>query len=115
MTFSDGMRRNDFISTESDSFTYCSGDKKDHFRERSSGSLQNVRHIPAFATNGSDTFLSRYYAGCSTFLPVFDSGFDTFESLHERSPFAFDCICYVAAKVRDGGGRRSFSMLWNSL
>ena len=42
-------------------------------------------------------------------MPVFDSGFDTFESLHERSPFAFDCICYVAAKVRDGGGMFSMS------
>lgn len=46
-----------------------------------------------------------YYAGCSTFLPVFDSNYDTYEALHERSPFAFDCICMVAAKVRDGGGQ----------
>ncbi|KAI5124176.1 hypothetical protein M0805_000982 [Coniferiporia weirii] len=45
-----------------------------------------------------------YYAGCSTFLPVFDSNYDTYESLHERSPFAFDAVCMVAAKVRDGGG-----------
>ncbi|EJD03687.1 uncharacterized protein FOMMEDRAFT_120845 [Fomitiporia mediterranea MF3/22] len=45
-----------------------------------------------------------YYAGCSTFLPVFDINYDTYESLHERSPFAFDAICMVAAKVRDGGG-----------
>ncbi|TDL28198.1 hypothetical protein BD410DRAFT_739738 [Rickenella mellea] len=45
-----------------------------------------------------------YYEGCSTFLPVFDVKYDTFESLHERSPFAFNCICWVAAKVRDGGG-----------
>lgn len=52
----------------------------------------------------SESFCS-YYAGCSTFLPVFDSNYDTYEALHERSPFAFDCICMVAAKVRDGGGQ----------
>ncbi|KAI0048332.1 hypothetical protein FA95DRAFT_1517530 [Auriscalpium vulgare] len=48
-----------------------------------------------------------YYHGCSTFLPVFDSSVDTYESLHERSPFAVDSICMVAAKVRDGGGKSS--------
>ncbi|EKM61311.1 uncharacterized protein PHACADRAFT_168746 [Phanerochaete carnosa HHB-10118-sp] len=45
-----------------------------------------------------------FYHGCSTFLPVFDANVDTYEELHERSPFAVDCICMVAARVRDGGG-----------
>ena len=36
--------------------------------------------------------------------PVFDVNLDTYEALHERSPFAVDCICMVAARVRDGGG-----------
>ncbi|KAF5384822.1 hypothetical protein D9615_001376 [Tricholomella constricta] len=44
-----------------------------------------------------------FYHGCSTFLPVFDSHNDTFDALHERSPFAVDCICMVAARTRDGG------------
>ncbi|KAF9456161.1 hypothetical protein BDZ94DRAFT_1292962 [Collybia nuda] len=44
-----------------------------------------------------------FYHGCSTFLPVFDAKTDTFDALHERSPFAVDCICMVAARVRDGG------------
>ncbi|KAF4605049.1 hypothetical protein EYR40_003832 [Pleurotus pulmonarius] len=48
-----------------------------------------------------------FYHGCSTFLPVFDANTDTYEALHERSPFAVDCICMVAAKVRDGGGKPS--------
>ncbi|KAI0271423.1 hypothetical protein BC834DRAFT_818298 [Gloeopeniophorella convolvens] len=48
-----------------------------------------------------------YYHGCSTFLPVFNSEMDTFSSLHERSPFAVDSICMVAARVRDGGGKPS--------
>jgi hypothetical protein len=37
--------------------------------------------------------------------PVFDSNTDTYAALHERSPFAVDCICMVAARVRDGGGK----------
>lgn len=43
-----------------------------------------------------------FYHGCSTFLPVFDSNSDTYDSLHKRSPFAVDCICMVAARTRDG-------------
>ncbi|KAA1467894.1 hypothetical protein DENSPDRAFT_833050 [Dentipellis sp. KUC8613] len=48
-----------------------------------------------------------FYHGCSTFLPIFDVNVDTYDSLHERSPFAVDSICMVAAKVRDGGGKPS--------
>ncbi|KAK0245668.1 hypothetical protein EDD85DRAFT_924755 [Armillaria nabsnona] len=48
-----------------------------------------------------------FYHGCSTFLPVFDSTIDTFENLHQRSPFAVDAICMVASHVRDGGGKSS--------
>lgn len=48
-----------------------------------------------------------FYAGCSTFLPVFDCQIDSFDGLHERSPFAVDAICTVAARVRDGGGNAS--------
>ncbi|KAI0005575.1 hypothetical protein BJV74DRAFT_805347 [Russula compacta] len=46
-----------------------------------------------------------FFHGCSTFLPIFDSSIDTFASLHERSPFAVDSICMVAARVRDGGDK----------
>ncbi|KAJ7225689.1 hypothetical protein GGX14DRAFT_640350 [Mycena pura] len=52
-----------------------------------------------------------FYHGCSTFLPVFDSNSDTFDALHERSPFAVDCICMVASRVRDGGGKPSDTYL----
>ncbi|KAF8898911.1 hypothetical protein BD779DRAFT_1666670 [Infundibulicybe gibba] len=48
-----------------------------------------------------------FYRGCSTFLPVFDHHTDTFDALHERSPFAVDCICMVASRVKDGGGEPS--------
>ena len=53
--------------------------------------------------------IARFYHGCSTFLSVFDATVDTYDALHERSPFAVDCICMVAAKVRDGGGKLHFS------
>ena len=49
--------------------------------------------------------IARFYHGCSTFLSVFDATVDTYDALHKRSPFAVDCICMVAAKVRDGGGK----------
>ncbi|KAK2461628.1 hypothetical protein APHAL10511_006091 [Amanita phalloides] len=48
-----------------------------------------------------------FFGGCSTFLPVFDASTDTFDALHERSPFAVDCICMVASRVKDGGGKPS--------
>ncbi|KAH9056913.1 hypothetical protein EDB87DRAFT_1633199 [Lactarius vividus] len=51
-----------------------------------------------------------FFHGCSTFLPIFDSSIDTFASLHERSPFAVDTICMVAARVRDGGGKASHQL-----
>jgi hypothetical protein len=41
------------------------------------------------------------------FLPVFDVAKDTYDALHEESPFAVDCICMIAARVRDGGGMSS--------
>ncbi|KAM6498448.1 hypothetical protein JOM56_006396, partial [Amanita muscaria] len=48
-----------------------------------------------------------FYRGCSTFLPVFDANTDVFDALHERSPFAVNCICMVALRVKDGGGKPS--------
>lgn len=58
------------------------------------------------AADATDLF-KIFFHGCSTFLPIFDSTVDTFASLHDRSPFAVDSICMVAARVRDGGGKPS--------
>lgn len=55
----------------------------------------------------ADWWVPRFYQGCSTFLSVFDAQVDTFDALHERSPFAVNCICMVAARVKCGGGRPS--------
>lgn len=47
--------------------------------------------------------------------PVFDYNVDTYEALHERSPFAVNCICMVAARVLDGGGECSRRLLYGVL
>jgi hypothetical protein len=49
-----------------------------------------------------------FYHGCSTFLPVFDQNYDTYDALHDRSPFAVNVICMVAALIRDKGSECSF-------
>ena len=72
-------------------------------RARSPRIVSNVRsYFPWFTLQL--TRPRRFYAGCSTFLPVFDSRVDSFDALHQRSPFAVDAICMVGARVRDGGG-----------
>lgn len=43
--------------------------------------------------------------------PVFDSATDTYDALHERSPFAVNAICMVAARVRDGGGQHPLAFI----
>lgn len=72
-------------------------------RARGARIVPNVRSHFAWFTLQL-THPCRFYAGCSTFLPVFDSRVDTFDALHHRSPFAVDAICMVGARVRDGGG-----------
>ncbi|KAI0639613.1 hypothetical protein C8Q77DRAFT_1082056 [Trametes polyzona] len=81
---------------------------------------RKVHHLPPRSTTFPDVVTKKiiseaearelfriFYHGCSTFLPVFDATVDTYDALHERSPFAVDVICMVAAKVRDGGGNPS--------
>ncbi|OSD03279.1 hypothetical protein PYCCODRAFT_1434695 [Trametes coccinea BRFM310] len=81
---------------------------------------RKVHHLPPRSTTFPDVVTKKiiseaearelfriFYHGCSTFLPVFDASVDTYDALHERSPFAVDVICMVAAKVRDGGGNPS--------
>ncbi|KAH9898196.1 hypothetical protein C8Q73DRAFT_639925 [Cubamyces lactineus] len=81
---------------------------------------RKVHHLPPRSTTFPDVVTKKiiseaearelfriFYHGCSTFLPVFDANVDTYDALHERSPFAVDVICMVAAKVRDGGGNPS--------
>jgi len=45
-----------------------------------------------------------FFSGCHLFIPIFDPAYDTFESLMERTPWTFDSILAVAAKIRGGSG-----------
>ncbi|CAE6478008.1 unnamed protein product [Rhizoctonia solani] len=46
-----------------------------------------------------------FFSGCHLFIPLFDPAYDTFESLRDRTPFCFDAILAVAAKIRVGNGQ----------
>ncbi|KAF9653826.1 hypothetical protein BDM02DRAFT_3086575 [Thelephora ganbajun] len=45
-----------------------------------------------------------FFSGCHLFIPIFDPSYDTFESLMERTPWTFDSILAVAARIRSGNG-----------
>ncbi|KAH6913825.1 hypothetical protein BKA70DRAFT_1259564 [Coprinopsis sp. MPI-PUGE-AT-0042] len=45
-----------------------------------------------------------FFSGCHLFIPLFDPSYDTYESLSERSPWTFDAILAIAAKIRSGNG-----------
>ncbi|KAI0030204.1 hypothetical protein K488DRAFT_23891, partial [Vararia minispora EC-137] len=82
-------------------------------RKTSSNKVSRVATFPDVVSKGiiaeadARELFKIFYHGCSTFLPIFDSSYDTYDSLRSRSPFAVNSICMVAAKVRDGGGKAS--------
>jgi hypothetical protein len=45
-----------------------------------------------------------FFSGCHIFIPLFDPSYDTYEGLLERTPWTFDAILAVAAKIRAGTG-----------
>jgi len=45
-----------------------------------------------------------FFSGCQQFVPLFDPSYDTYEGLAERSPWTFDAILAIAAKIRSGNG-----------
>ncbi|CCO27197.1 Transcriptional activator of proteases prtT AltName: Full=Zn(2)-C6 zinc finger-containing protein prtT [Rhizoctonia solani AG-1 IB] len=53
-----------------------------------------------------------FFSGCHLFIPLFDPAYDTFESLRDRTPFCFDAILAVAAKIRVG--YCSVNAVWTS-
>jgi hypothetical protein len=82
---------------------YCSCYERNRLGEGSTRALSNVCKFSGHLCSLVDR-INSFFHGCSTFLPVFDANTDTYEALHDRSPFAVNCICMVAARVRDGGG-----------
>ena len=47
---------------------------------------------------------SSFFSGCNIFIPVFDPTYDTYDGLMERTPWTFDALLAVAAKIRSGTG-----------
>ncbi|EIN12012.1 hypothetical protein PUNSTDRAFT_83912 [Punctularia strigosozonata HHB-11173 SS5] len=45
-----------------------------------------------------------FFSGCHLFIPLFDTAYDTYEGVMERSPWTFDAILAVAGKIRSGNG-----------
>ncbi|ELU42611.1 hypothetical protein AG1IA_03330 [Rhizoctonia solani AG-1 IA] len=67
---------------------------------------KRVEPIPRNAfPNVLEKLQSRFFSGCHLFIPLFDPAYDTFESLRDRTPFCFDAILAVAAKIRVGNGQ----------
>ena len=52
----------------------------------------------------ASVFLSSFFSGCNVFIPVFDPTYDTYDGLMERTPWTFDALLAVAAKIRSGTG-----------
>lgn len=50
-------------------------------------------------------YSSSFFSGCHYFIPVFDPSYDEFESFVQRTPFSFDGMLAVAAKIRAGAGQ----------
>jgi hypothetical protein len=74
-------------------------------------------HFPHVVEKGlvSDTearsLYNTFFSGCHYFVPLFDPAYDTYEGLKERTPFCFDAILAVAAKIRDPRGEVFHSCL----
>lgn len=45
-----------------------------------------------------------FFSGCHLFIPLFDPSYDVFESFVVRTPFSFDGMMAVGAKIRAGNG-----------
>jgi hypothetical protein len=43
-----------------------------------------------------------FFSGCHLFIPLFDPAYDTYEGVMDRSPWTFDAILAIAAKIRSG-------------
>jgi hypothetical protein len=50
------------------------------------------------------TPMTSFFAGCHLFVPLFDPAYDNYESLTERTPWTFDAILAIAARIRCGNG-----------
>ncbi|KAL8343552.1 hypothetical protein RB598_004756 [Gaeumannomyces tritici] len=61
--------------------------------------LVNAGVIPA---QDAEAYFRAFFSGCHRFVPVFDPGHDTMDSVRRRSPLLFGTICSVGCRVLSG-------------
>ncbi|KAG4430934.1 hypothetical protein IFR05_013572 [Cadophora sp. M221] len=64
----------------------------------------------------ADAFLyfQTFFQGCDKYVPVFDPGYDAFESVRHRSAMLFDVICAVGCRAEHGPGSDQYQIVSNA-
>ncbi|KAL8366852.1 hypothetical protein RB595_008695 [Gaeumannomyces hyphopodioides] len=75
--------------------------KRSHYEVAtlSAPDLVNAGVIP---TQDAEAYFGAFFSGCHRFVPVFDPGHDTMDSVRRRSPLLFGTICSVGCRVLSG-------------
>ncbi|KLU86892.1 hypothetical protein MAPG_05899 [Magnaporthiopsis poae ATCC 64411] len=61
--------------------------------------LVNAGVIPV---RDAEAYFRAFFSGCHRFVPVFDPGHDTMDSVRRRSPLLFGSICSVGCRILSG-------------
>ena len=56
-------------------------------------------------------YFQNFFMGCDRFVPVFDTNFDTFDSVRARSCMLFDIICTVGCRITTGPSSQIYQLL----
>lgn len=90
--------------------------RRDDGLRKSDPLLQRGNHVHAFKHPIELGFCSEakgrqlfqiFMDGAAVYVPIFEPGVDTWESLLLRSPFSVTVLMYVGAKIEDAGGQPS--------
>lgn len=75
--------------------------KRSHYEVAtlSAPDLVNAGVIPA---QDAEAYFRAFFSGCHRFVPVFDPGHDTMDSVRRRSPLLFGSICSIGCRVLSG-------------
>lgn len=86
-------------------------------RSRRSHFTTKVGQAPDFVSVGlitseqADRYFSTFFDGCDHYVPVFDPGLDTVQSVRQRSSLLFGAICTVGCRVVCGTESRQWRLL----
>ncbi|KAF8861438.1 hypothetical protein BDZ45DRAFT_799906 [Acephala macrosclerotiorum] len=59
-------------------------------------------------------YFGTFFQGCDKYVPIFDSRYDTFDSVRQRSSMLFDIICAVGCRAEHGPGSGQYQLLSNA-